>query len=354
MKDRKIRLGVVGLGYIATQVHLPLLLKMPEVQVVALCDQEQQRLKSVCHSSRINNAYTDLAQMLQTQKLDVVDICTPPNTHKALCLEALDAGVNVIIEKPLTTSVADADSMISAAREKRLALHILHNQSYLPIYLKAKKILHSGEIGELLNVNVRMALPFEEAWLDPAHWTHRIPGGPLGEVAPHAAMLFLEFLDTNSVDEVHAVAANASGYPSLKADELIITVKAGNRIGSCCVSNAPVDGMTIDIEGTKLRLFVDGAAQIVVKYSPIGGSTLARGGRVLSDMLQRSRSIISASANVAIGRYRPRSPLGQEYLFKESFKEITGQGVYPISLEKVREEVRILEIAFTQTGLLPE
>ncbi len=137
--------------------------------------------------------------MLEVQKLDVVDICTPPGNHRELCLEALNAGVNVMVEKPFTISVADADVVINAARQKHLALHVLRNQSYLPIYLKAKEILRSGEIGELLNVHVKMALPFEKEWLHPGNWASRIPGGPLGEVAPHVVMLFLEFLDTNSV-----------------------------------------------------------------------------------------------------------------------------------------------------------
>lgn len=356
MQDRKIRLGVVGLGYIAMQAHLPLLLKMRGLQVVALCDRDQQRLERAKDLFRVAAVYTDLAQMLEEQKLDIVDICTPPDTHKALCLEALNAGCNVMVEKPLTTNVADADLIINTAKEKRLALHVLHNQSYSPAHLKAKKILlQSGEIGEVLNVEVNMAFPFSKEWSDPSHWVNRIPGGPLGETAPHAAFLLLEFLDTNFVDEVQAVAANASGWPTFKADALKVIVKAGKRIGSFLISNAPISYMTTVIMGTKLTLFVDNYAQIIVKYPPVLGGTLARGRHVLSDMFQRSCCIVSAAAKVAAGQWRATGRfIGHKYLFQESLKEITGQGVYPVSLEKVREAVRILEIAFKQTGLLPE
>jgi predicted dehydrogenase len=354
MTSRKIRIAIIGVGRIAEEVHLPVLLKMPRVQVVAICDHDKQRLEKVRKLFGIEKGYTDLNTMIKEQKLDAVDICSPPGNHRELCLQAFNAGVNVIVEKPFVTTAADADLVISTAKQKNLALHVIHNQSYLPVYIKAKKLLHSGELGEILNVHVKLALPFEEEWLNPDHWACRMPGGPLGEVAPHAVMLFLEFLDTNYVEEIHAVATNANGHTTIKADELIITAKAGKKIGSCCVSNQPAHRTTIDIMGSKVWAFVDGDSQVIVKYPAIGGrDTLARGKRVLSDIVQRSSAIFSAAANVAIGRYRPSAPLGHKYLFNESFKEICGEGVYPISLEQVREKVRILEIAFKQTGLFP-
>jgi len=353
MNITKIKLGVVGLGYVATQTHLLLLQKMTDVQVVAICDRDPQRLEKARRLFRIEKGYTDMVTMLREQKLDVVVICTPPGSHKELCLQAFDVGVNVMVEKPFTTTVADADAVIDAAKRKNLHLHILHNQSYLPIYLKAKELLRSGKIGEVLNVHITMATPFnkEKAFLDPAHWTSLLPGGVLGEVVPHAAMLFLEFLDTNSVDEVYAVAVNSNGYSNLKADQMIMTVRTGNRIGSCCVTCAPACRTTIDIIGTKLWVCIDGEAQIIIKYPP-ANNFRERAARVVYDMSQRIGCIIPAAMNVALGRYR--QTLGQEYLFKESIKEIRGEGVYPITLEKVREAVRILEIAFKQTNLLPD
>jgi predicted dehydrogenase len=349
MLTEKIRLGIVGLGRIATEVHLPLLKNMKQIEVAAVCDSNAEQLEKARRLFGIERGYTDISRMLDEQNLKIVDICTPPGSHKDLCLAAFAAGVNVMVEKPFVTSVAEADTVIRAAGERKLALHVLHNQSYLPVYRKARKILKSGVLGDVLNVHVKMTLQFEKAWLRPDNWAGHIPGGPLGEVAPHAVLLFLEFLETDSVDSIQAVASNANNQAILKADELLISIKAGKKIGSCCVSNSPSARTTVDVIGSKLWLFVDGDSQIVVKYSPVK-NFYDRSTRVFSDILQRFSCIIPAAANLVSGRYR--NTLGQEFLFRASLKAIRGQDIYPVSLEMVREEVRILEAAFTQTGLL--
>jgi predicted dehydrogenase len=85
--------------------------------------------------------------MMRTESLDFVDICTPPAMHFALAQAALRAGLHVLCEKPLTTRLSQAQSLVELALEKRRVLYPCHNYLYAPVIQELTRILESGEIG---------------------------------------------------------------------------------------------------------------------------------------------------------------------------------------------------------------
>lgn len=348
-----VKLGIIGIGYIATNYHLPILLRMKDkVSIVALCDTDEESLRKALAQFGINRVYKDYDEMLQKEKLDCVDICTPPDSHKPLCLKAFNMNVNCIVEKPLTTNLAEADELIEAAKIKNLGLFVIHNNSFLPVLRKVRHLFNSGQIGDLLQVDVKFAMPPWEDVKNPNHWAHKLPGGVLGELAPHPAMILSEFINGEIID-IKAEALKRGPYPFMEYDELKVLVKTGTTLGTMSISfNSPMRKMTVDLMGSKLWVYADAESQALVKYPPIPNVkeplySLYRGTRSLSDIFQRCGSLFETSVNVLGGRWKPATE-GHIYLFNEAVKALRKEAIYPVDNNNVKKEIIILETAFDQ------
>ncbi len=99
--------AVVGCGQIAEWRHIPALRKIKDTEIVAICDKNEDLVKRLSVRYRIRRYYSDFAQMLHREKIDIVDICTPPQTHLALSTQAMAAGCHVLTEKPLALTVKE-------------------------------------------------------------------------------------------------------------------------------------------------------------------------------------------------------------------------------------------------------
>jgi len=109
-----ISVGIVGAGYIA-DYHVSALRAVPGVTVRAVCDLRASAAARFAEAQGIPASYGDLAEMLRTEKLDAVHVLTPPNAHVAPALQILDAGVDVLLEKPLAHTLAGCEALESAA-----------------------------------------------------------------------------------------------------------------------------------------------------------------------------------------------------------------------------------------------
>jgi predicted dehydrogenase len=112
--SRRLAVAVVGLGI--GRSHLDAYSALPELyQIKALCDLDVEKARAVAATVGQPMATANFADLLGIGGLDIIDICTPPNTHRSLIEQALGAGFHVICEKPLTGSLADVDAIGKAA-----------------------------------------------------------------------------------------------------------------------------------------------------------------------------------------------------------------------------------------------
>ena len=117
MPKPKLRGGIVGCGLVTTLAHLPACRTVKDAEIVAVCDQREEVAAETARRWGIPNAYGDFTRMLAKEKLDFVDICTPPLTHYQLAIQAMEAGLHVLVEKPMATTLSEADEMVAAAKE---------------------------------------------------------------------------------------------------------------------------------------------------------------------------------------------------------------------------------------------
>ena len=175
-RTRSLRGAIVGFGNVAVEGHLPAWQQSPHFSIVAVCDPNDARLALAGNLLPGARRYPTLESMLKTEKLDFVDVATPPASHTPIILDVLAKRVHVLCEKPLTTHWEECGRIRKAASAARAVVFTTHNWKYAPIFRTAKRTLRRGDIGSISHLRletIRTAPPRDAgetgAWrLDPA------------------------------------------------------------------------------------------------------------------------------------------------------------------------------------------
>ena len=178
-----IKLAVVGYGYWGPNI-VRNVMERPELDFWGLCEMNPERVAKF--NARYPGARTtaDLDEVLADPTVDAVSIATPPRTHYALAKRALEAGKHVLVEKPLATSAADAESLVDLAEREGLVLMPGHTFLYSPAVNKVRALIESGELGEIYFVtSSRMNLGIYQ------------PDGVVNDLAPHDLSILLYWLE---------------------------------------------------------------------------------------------------------------------------------------------------------------
>lgn len=141
-----IRVGVVGLGKMGLS-HYALLNAHPDVEVAAICDSSGYVLGVLRKQTGVET-HTDYANMLADAELDAVVVATPSSTHVAMVRAALERGVHVFCEKPMTLSGADADLLAGLAAGRGLVTQVGYHNRFVGAFREVKRLLDAGAIGE--------------------------------------------------------------------------------------------------------------------------------------------------------------------------------------------------------------
>ena len=191
-----IRVGVVGMGFIG-QVHAKGYQATEGAQLTAVCDTNEAKLKPA--SSEAGDIaglgtpldltgvqlYTDFGRMVAEANLDAVSIALPTPMHADFTIKALEAGLDVLCEKPMASNVSQCEKMIAAVERTEKILQIAHCIRFWPEYAKTKEIIDSGKYGKVKAATFRRvgALPAwsHDSWLlDPSQ-----SGGALVDLHIH-------------------------------------------------------------------------------------------------------------------------------------------------------------------------
>jgi len=146
MKNGKFQVAVIGCGAIS-RVHISTLMCMENVEITAVCDIKSERAQAAAEKTGAK-AYTDWHEVVALENVDTVHICLPHYLHAPVTVEALANGKNVLTEKPMATTIEDANAMIAASeKEGAGTLGVIFQNRYNPAVQKALSIIRSGEMG---------------------------------------------------------------------------------------------------------------------------------------------------------------------------------------------------------------
>jgi predicted dehydrogenase len=207
---RPARVGFVGAGGIAPG-HAEALRLLGDVELVAVCDLQASRAKSLASDYGFRAIYGSLPEMLSQEKLDVVHILTQPQHHVDPAVECLRANCHVYVEKPLGLTTRDCRRLVEESASTRLSVGVNHQLVYDPAITGIVDLLRSCRLGRLNHIWLTFTLsPTDLPVSDMNHFMFAAPGNLVFEYGPHPFSLIRKF-----VGKPHAVTALASDPASL-------------------------------------------------------------------------------------------------------------------------------------------
>ena len=149
-----IKIGVIGCGYwgpnLIRNFH-----QIDRSEMVMAADLDQDRLKYIESLYPSVRTTTDYRDIINNPGIDAIAIATPVNTHKKIAIEAMEQGKHVFVEKPMASSVADAEAMIDLSESNGCCLMVGHTFEYTAAVRKIKEIMDSGELGDIYYISAQ-------------------------------------------------------------------------------------------------------------------------------------------------------------------------------------------------------
>lgn len=336
-----LKVAIIGGGLIAIKKHIPALLDLKDrLEIIAVCDLNEDTAKKVAHSFKIKKAYTDFLDMLLEDKPDIVDICTPPQTHAELAIQAIEKGSHVLLEKPMALKISDCDAMIEMASKYKKKICIIHNQIFNPAFMEARKRILEGEIGDFLGMNIFLSTPFDYMTSQKDHWAHRLPAGVLGETGPHGVYLALTFLKNIYKVDIHAKKL-LHQYPWSKFEDFRIVLWGEDGMGLITLLYGSNQWQAdVEIIGTKGILKIDLEAGVVVKYNCPNLNALSVGLSTLSIVSQTLTGLVSNGLKYILGKKKDSHQIG----IKKFVDSVLEDKPSPVTAEEGREVVGVMEM----------
>ena len=152
-----LKIGIVGVGNIACNVHIPEINACSEGELVAICDIDEAKLKAVGEKFGIpeNMRFTDYNDLIACPEVEAVEICTPNHLHVPIALAAVKAGKHIEVEKPLTTECNEQMKVLLAEIEKNRVVNMMSfSYRFKSAVRYAKKLIDEGRLGKIVNVNI--------------------------------------------------------------------------------------------------------------------------------------------------------------------------------------------------------
>ncbi len=189
----KIKVGIVGCGFIANFKHLPSIAQHEDVEVVAFCDLIREKAVATAAKFGTPDALVceDYHDLLARTDITVVHVCTPNSSHSEITVAALKSGKHVMCEKPMAKTSAEAKAMLDAAKETGKLLTIGYQNRFREDSLLMKKLCDNGELGDIYLGKAmacrRRGVPIWGVFMD----KEKQGGGPLIDLGTHALDLTL-------------------------------------------------------------------------------------------------------------------------------------------------------------------
>jgi predicted dehydrogenase len=265
-----LNIAIVGTGNIAN-MHVQGLLEFPErCKIVALCDIYPEKAQAMKEKYKIEDCeiFDNHKSMLESDiKIDVVHVCTPPYVHSSISIDSMNAGCNVLCEKPLAASIEECDEMLAAEKKNNVVLGAIAQNRFRNGVYKLKKLLDSGLAGKLCFAEVESAWWRAHSYYDlwwRGTWEKEGGGPTLNHAVHHIDML--NWMMGCEPTEVIAMLSNVMHDNAEVEDISVACVRYKDntmaRILSSVVHHGEEQGISLQCEKAKIAVPFDVKAEI--------------------------------------------------------------------------------------------
>jgi UDP-N-acetyl-2-amino-2-deoxyglucuronate dehydrogenase len=217
-----LRTALVGCGKVG-QIHAAALANLPESQFVAVCDHSADRAAGFAARFQVQ-AFTDVRALLRDVRPQALLIGTPHPLHAAPALAAAEAGVHVLVEKPLAATLADCDAMLAAARRAGVRLGVISQRRFYEPVRRMKEAIDAGKIGRPILGVFEMFSWRDQAYYQSDPWRGRWDtegGGVLVNQSPHMLDLLQWFM--GDIEEISGTWGNLN-HPYIEVEDTALAM----------------------------------------------------------------------------------------------------------------------------------
>lgn len=183
-----MKVALVGTGSISESIHIPVWKSLPDIEIVAICDNNDKQLQRVADKFQIANRHSSVEEMLRSNSPDIIDIATPGFTHFEIARQAISLGINTLIEKPATLSSEELKQLQEESTKKNVKVGVFQTYRFREPVLEFQDTRQKGGIGEIDRI-VTMQRGSTIFALPPWFWDESKSGGILFELGIHAVDL---------------------------------------------------------------------------------------------------------------------------------------------------------------------
>ena len=344
----RYRAGIVGLSWIAADPapsashpvlgsgipysHASAYAAVPEVEVVAGCDVKPELCQAFLETWRPVwpnlQTYADYRQMLERERIDILSVVTPDHLHAPIVLDGVAAGAKAIFgEKPLATSLADADTMLAAVRERGVVMTVNHTRRWMPSYVAAREAVRAGKIGTLAQVVVHFGGPRAMLFRNHSHFLDLIcffaesdPEWVVAELEPGFEDYGTEYRGDGGRDPALEPGVNA-----------YVAFRNGVR-GFLAGWKRGVPEVGVDLIGASGRVHVDDASAVLIRPGDDGVAI-----RPQATLAGMQAAVVDLIAALETGRptQSPPEEARKTVVLMTAILESRAQGNVPVRLRSM-------------------
>jgi len=335
--------AVVGAGVVSDR-HLAGLEKCPRTTLVAVCDREESRATDAADRYEIE-PYADIDELIEGEDLDWLHLCTPVQTHLDLALCAIEAGIPVQIEKPVTETPEEFEKLATAAQRNEVPVSVVQNHLFLPVMRRAMAMVHAGKLGDIRAVTMHHTGSTDPDYAQRGSWAFDLPGGEFEEGLPHPIYVTLEAggYPGSDSDFESTTSLNREYEKGFAYDNAQVCYRSeSGTLCSVVMTTARVPQRRLFIDGTVGALTVDFVSDTLLTHNRNYTSSPIT--RALNNV-DRMVGLASETARTALSFVQDRISDDWEtlkrsdshyYQIDEEAKALLGDGEIPVPLEHAK------------------
>jgi predicted dehydrogenase len=354
-----LKIAIVGCGKIA-DAHAAQIHRIAGCKLVAVCDREELMARQLSERLRLGRYYSDVTELLDTAKPDVVHITTPPQSHFDLARQCLLRDRHVYVEKPFTLNTSEAETLIGLAQKKGLRITAGHNDQFHHAARRMRQLVKEGYLGgapvhmeSYYGYELGENSSYAKALLaDKEHWVRKLPGQLLHNVISHGIARVAEFLAGDNVQ----VIAHGFSSPLLRklgenelVDELrvIISDEHGTTAYFTFSSQMRPSLHQFRIFGPRNGLVIDQDDETLIRLR--GSRLKSYAEHFLAPLALAKQYVGNSSRNVRTflaNDFHNKASL--KYLVEGFYRSISENAPLPLSYREILLTSRIMDAIFDQ------